>query len=867
MADNYSTDIYGINEVIDNIKKNFIEDQSEETLALSTYGYLGAVQSSIARSVMINVGEYANEVFPSRCKFDKNILMHAVSYNIGDINAKPGIFYGFISILESDVKQLMENNTLIIDHNCKFFIEEFEFHLDYDIIISRAKLSTGESIYTARYDISTTNKISNIINPYLQAPAKMKLNGKDYIVINCQMHQVSYSEIPNKLTSSSIIDNKTYNFEFEDQLADFYVEITENGKTTRLIPLLEGINLNNEINYCYYSYIDTNTIRVRFDSSSYLPKINADIKTFIQTTKGTAGEFEYNKDLNMVLESDNINYRNAIIILSLQTNVHGAEDSRSIAELKKLLPKEALAKGVYTTKQDIDNYFNTINVDNNKIEIRDRIDNQLGRSFYAYIVMKDDNNIVIPTNTIKLNIAESEFNSTKDGINVIKQGSYILYNSQTKLGTVKQNPTEEELASADFIYTSVFLTVVNHSPLYVAYYMPLVDTSPILYFKEINGNTPLTFISTYIRWRREFLTDESIYKLNITVTQNADIDMGILKEIKDELTEEIVDIECNLKVICVLYNDGNTAYRYAEAELIGYDLNTFGYQFQLNLETNDVINEDNKIRISNVYNLQTTEEAYGYFSSNIGINIYVLAKFDNDYKRYDLDNYVPGLEGYSVCNIYKVDGGVDFFTNYSSNITSFVKPTTISDGGNGYSIEGIPVVKHEYIQDESHIKTITDQLASKKLYIDAAIDLLENNFGIDFKFFNTYGPSQTYTLADGRFLDRVDLSFRFKTKLFINVDKNTIDYIKRDIKEAIENINNISSIHIPNITTMIEKKYSEAIEYFEFLGFNKYGPGVQHLYRNELNDISIVPELVNIQVDQETMEPMISIEIEECQNI
>lgn len=866
MADNYSTDIYEINELVDNIKKNFIEDQSEETLALSTYGYLGAVQSSIARSVLINVGEFANEVFPSKCKFDKNILMHAVSYNIGDINAKPGIFYGFLSFLESDIKQLMENNTLIIDHNCKFFIEEFEFHLDYDIIISRAKLSSGESIYTARYDISTTNKISNIINPYLQAPAKMKIDGKDYIVINCQMHQVSYTIIPNKLTSSNIIENKTYNFEFEDQLADFFVEVTDNGKTIRLIPLLEGININNEFNYCYYSYIDTNTIRVRFDSSSYIPGINTDIKTIIQTTKGTAGEFSYNKDLNIVLESDNISYRNAIVVLSLQTEVHGAEDSRSVSELKKLLPKEALAKGIYTTKQDLDNYFNMINVDNNKIEIRDRMDNQLGRSFYAYIVMKDDNNTVIPTNTIKLNIAESEFTSTDNGVNVIKQGSYILYDSMTKLGTVKQNPSQEEIEASDFIYTSTFLTVVNHSPLYVAYYMPLVDTSPILYFSEINANTPLTFISTYVRWRREFLTDTNVYKLNITITQNADIDMGMLTEIKNE-DGDIVDIETNIRVICVLYNDGNVVYRYAEAELASYDLDRFSYEFQLNLDTNDVINEDNKIKINNVYNLKTTENVYGYFSSNIAMNIYILAKFDNDYARYDLDNYVPGLEGYSVCNIYKVDGGVDFFTNYSANITSFVTPTSLSGGGNGYSITGIPVVKYDYIQDESHIKSITEQLASKKLYIDAAIDLLENNFGIDFKFFNTYGPSQTYTLSDGRFLDRVDLTFRFKTKLFANVDKNTIDYIKRDIKDIVENINNISSIHMPNITTTIEKKYAEAVEYFEFLGFNKYGPGVQHLYRNELNDISIVPELVNIQVDKETLEPMINIEIEEPKNM
>lgn len=865
MADLFSTDIYQINQVIDDVKKRIIEDESEETLATSTYGYLGAVQSMIARGVLINVGELANEVFPYRAKFEKNILAHAISCDISDINAVPSKIECHLGFLESDIKQLMgSNNSMIIDHECKFFIEEFEFHLDYDIILGQVRMADNDMTYTARYDISVPNAISDIINPYLSAPARLTIDGYTYIFITCHMHQVTYTEIENKLISSNVIENKTYEFEFEDQLADFVVYVTENGKTTRLIPLLEGINLDDLGNFCYYSYVNNDRIRVTFDSASYLPSMNAVVNTVIQTTKGKEGEFSYNKDIMVVLESENINYRNATAILKLQSDSYGGENRRSTSELKKLLPKASLSRGSISTKADLDNYFNMVNTEENRIEVKDRSNNQLGYSFYTYLVMKDSNGTVIPTNTIKLIIANDDFDSNENGVYVLRQGAYILYNTTTKVGLVKQNPTEEELASVNFVYTTPFMTTVGASPLHVSYYMPLVSDNPILYFKEINPNAPMSFISTNISWKREFLTDPDLYKMRINISQNADIDMGIVTEVTDD-DGNIIDVISNVRVICVLYNGGNTVYRYAEAQLASYDLDSFLYSFELDLETNDTINEDNLIKIINVNNLITGEEAYGYFTSNIGMNIYVLNKFDQSYGRYDIDDYVPGLEEYTVCNIYEVNGGVDFFTNYSNNITSFITPSriTLPDDTytDGYTINGIPVVRYNYIQDESNITTILQQLEKQKNYIDAATLQLTSPLTIDFKFFNTYGPSQTYSLSDGRMLDRVNIDFRFRCKLLPNIDKNTVEYIKRDVKDMIEDINNIDSIHITNIISKIESDYASSIEYFEFLGFNNYGPGVQHMYRNELSDVNIVPELVNIEVD-EFQQPKISIQVE-----
>lgn len=862
-----STDIYNITKTIDDLKQRYIDGESEETLSLGTYGYLGATQSYLLRTALITIGELANETFASRCKFDKNIIMHAVMQNITDINATPSKVNVILGFLESDISQLMISNRVVIDKNCKFFIEDYEFHLDYDIIISQTKIVNNTTIYTARYDISIKNNLSDIINPYLSAPAMVNVEGRMYLFINCHFRQVSHIEKNSRLISSNIIDNKTFDFTFEDQLADFNVIVKEGNNTKTLTPIFEGVNMNNLMSFCYYTYIDTNSIRVKFDKTSYMPGLNAEISVKIKTTKGIKGNFSYNKDLLVVLESDNINYRNATALLRLQSDAIGGQDRRSMEELKRILPKEALSRGTISTTQDLDNYFNMINTDINRMVVSEKVDNQFERSFYAYMILKDGSNNIVPTNTININIPLTEFTIIENGIHVLSQGSYILYDSVTKIGTVVKNPTTEQLEASKFLYTTPFMTVINFSPLYVAYYMPLVSESYLLYFKYINQEAPLQFISTNVWWKREFLTDKDTYKLDIKLSQNVEQDFGMIVEVKDE-DGKITDVECNIRVICIIYNKGKIIYRYAEAKLIAYDLEAFSYQFRFEFTTDDVIDIDNKIKINNVNNILSGEETYGFFTSKVDMDIYALPKFkDIEYGRHDLDALVPNLTGYSVSNVYNIYEGLDFYTNFSSNISSVVTLNSIPnnkgiiDDFDGYNVNGIPVVKYSYTRDESHMQLISSQLNYKKLYIDFAILKLENNFTIDFKLFNTYGPSQTYSISDDSMLDKVNVELFFRMKILSNVDKNVKEYIVRDIKNIIENISKLGSVHFPNIISTIKNKYDSSIEYIEFLGMNDYGPGMQHLYFNDVDDISIVPEFVTVDVDDVTLEPKIHIEL------
>jgi hypothetical protein len=122
--------------------------------------------------------------------------------------------------------------------------------------------------------------------------------------------------------------------------------------------------------------------------------------------------------------------------------------------------------------------------------------------------------------------------------------------------------------------------------------------------------------------------------------------------------------------------------------------------------------------------------------------------------------------------------------------------------------------------------------------------------------------SGAYSINDDTLLDRVNIEPYFKLKLMANVDKNVVSDITSDIKEYIEDLNDLSSLHIPNLITTITNNYSDSLEYIEFLGINNYGPGMQHLYRKDANQVGTVPEFLCIDVNKDTGEAKIHIAVE-----
>lgn len=830
-----NADIYNISDYINNIKKQFT-DIPGETMFMSIFGYTTEVYSNMFQNAIVMASEYSNESIPYKAKFEKNIITHALSLGLTDINAVPSRMTALVGFLESDLLTRMKNDKFIFDKNNKFFIGDYEFHVDYDILITKNMINNQDFNFTARYIIDEKNILSNVSNPYLSPPIRMLVQNEKYVYIQCTIRQVEQRFIYKKILTDNVIENKTFTFDFDSQLASFTLDIVEGDQKIHLVPIYEGLMQTTLDKYCFYSYIDANTIRIKFDRDSYEPRINADVTIDLKMTSGSEGNFTFKDELMFTFDSTKYNYSSLPCTLKPVTDAEYGTDKKSITDLKKMIPKEAASRGSITKTSDLENFFNMLDTDTSKLYFYKKRDNQFERLYYSYILLKNRNNTIIPTNTISVALKESDLVNLNSSNLILKPGVIIKYSNSTG-GEIVESVDKEE--NGVFYYTIPYMMIINIKPLYSSYYMTVIDKTKFLEFDYINEKCMLQFIATYCKWTREYKSNQ--YKLSIPFMQNIASDQGIVETSNGEVNS------CNMKVVALLYNGTNVPYRYAIGSLSKYDNKGFVYQFDFTFDTNDDINEDNLIKIENLYDIGTTNKSYGYLNGNTKIDIYVLHNKMSDAGREYLDKYIPGLEGYSLSNKYKITNGIDFFYNYSDIISSSVSLTEdVTTDGVKYNIKSIPVVSNKYMESVDNVKEFINQLEQRKEYINYSLNILEDSFGIDFKFFNTYGPAQIFMINYDKNINRVNLSMKFRLKLVSSTDKYIKEYIIRDIKKYIENINELSDLHIPNLITQITNTYREQLVYFEFLDMNGYGPGYQHIYNKEKTEIGTVPEFLNI---------------------
>ena len=910
MADNrfLSTDVYGTNDYVNAIKKRFIPDVPEDTLMLGIFGYMGQVFSDMMQNSIIMASELSNESIPTKAKFEKNIIAHALGLGITYINAIPAQMDVLLTFIEDDIINWAnardENGneqpwTFVFDKDTPIFIGDHSFYADYDIEIKKIRVHNPSSTankftYTARYLIDVDNPISDISNPYLSAPVRMAVNGIHVLFTKCTLRQVSKQTIHKKVLSDNSISAKTATFTFEGQLAAFTVDVVEGDTTTHLIPVYDGLSVeDNRYPYIYYSYLSTNTIRIKFDKESYMPRINSDVYINLHITEGENGNFTYKPTTypSFSFESERYGYSSIGCEIRPITgeSLYGM-NKKSIDELKRIIPKEALSRGSITSTRDLQNYFNAIDTNDSVIRIYKKRDNALERLYYMYILMRDSTNNIIPTNTVDLRIKLDDLNADSDKRLIVKKNQLIGLTYGSDYAYIVKK-IDDDNPDPDFYYRTPYNIVINTDPLHAIYYMPVVDTSKFLEFSYIYESSQYQYIATSIQLYRAYMHNDS-YEMRLNIEQSVHINRDQLEYDNDGNV-----VSCNIRCIAVFYNDQNEPFRWSEGIFDNCIQEADILSFRFSLDIRDYINEDNKLRIDGgIYDIHTNQESYGYFSSNTKCTIHILSKQDKSYGIGDIDDIVPDISEYTLSNSYNVVGGVDFFYDYSDIVnstvlveatddTDAVQPTALpSDtplphpalpgpGGDIILLPKLPalteylviksvtVVAYDYLTTEEEVSNFCNEIVRRKTYVEYLGNILEDLFGIDLKFFNTYGPSKLFTTDGSTCIDRVDIKLTFRLKLKPIYDTNILNDITIYIKQFVENINSIKSIHMSNLVSEVTYRYRDHIEYFEFAGFNEYDNTIRHIYNSDNGDNSVVPEFINIRTKYDS-KPDINIIVE-----
>lgn len=863
MAEILDTDVYNTSEVLLDLQKRFFDEQDEATLNIGLNGFLNAVFAKELSSAIKIAGENANEAFPSRARLEKNILTPALNYGLDGVFATPAYIDIQLAMKEENILALFDSkgtNSIILDKELKFFIGEYEYHFDYDIILSRTTLANNTTVYTAMYDMTLNNPLSDISNPNLLTPYVVNRDGVKYIFIMCRLRQVEHVTIENKILTNNIIDNKSYLFSYENQLAHFSVNAIDDSTTTILNPVFEGTFVEDtSIPYCRYGFANSPNIRITFDNESYSPKMNTKIYTYVRTTHGAECNFEFLSEVSGNFDNtDKYQYNSLEYFFNAVTPSQGGKSRLSNKELKRRIAMEALSRKTLITDDDLNNYFNAYNDEDSRLYFVRKVDNQFMRSFYCYLAAKNESSNVIPTNVINIRLTEDDFDSIQNKetpLNktlILKQGCIIKYNKEedgSYIGTIVKDGSVED---AEFLYTVPYKMVVNYSGPFISYYVSVMNDTKSLWFSYINQESPVQFIGTTALWNRGYNENGDTFTLKCKIMQNIAMELGLTTVLKDD-DGEITDIESSIMVIAVLKGETGLPYRYSIGEIYDYDEETFASSFKFEFKTQDIINEDNLMRLDDVYLLRSDIKEYGYFPQNTDIDLYICVKFPDgsSYGQYDLSGIVASnlIDGYTVTNKYSIVGGINLFDNFSEIVSS-----TVVYNDDTYYIRGVPVVEYNYSSVENNIISFIDELKTRKNIIDEILRVLVYQFSIDFKFYNTYGPSRLHTIdSNDSILSKVNLNMVLELSLKKASDSYTKDYIIRDIKNQIEDFYDNGVLHFSNLISSIKESYSNSIEYIELISVN--GVPVdnehRHIFYTDPDSIGDIPEVLCINTDKD----------------
>ena len=763
-----STDIYEISDFIDSIRRDNIPDVDDTASILGIFGWANEIFSQTLQNTLIAISETSNETIATRAKFSKNVISHALNLGINKIMATPAVMTLMIYLPESQVEENFEydsngNATFTFDKNIPIYVDKYEYHVDYDIIIKRTPIPGDDKkyVYSAMYDlfedgttvVKQNNPISDITNPYITTMAQYTIDDIKYLAFSVRVHQVSNVYETRDILTDNSIENKTVTFEFTDQLAAFDVDVVESDDTkVHLTPIYDGLlDYTVQDNWCYYEYIDEYTIRIIFDRDSYVPPVNSKVTINIKISEGASGNFTYNENFKLSLISEERNNYNGMYMLIyplLDGTSAGGKDKKSIAELKKIIPREASSRGSVINTTDLQNFFNSIDDDECKLYFFKKRDNPFERLYYSYMLFRKDS-YVYPTNTINLKIMQDDFVGFSGNNNlVIRPGTVFYYYDH---GTDVDNDYASVIEPNDMVSYDPYKTVFNSdgnerrvyeyvSPflisvdddLITSYLLTTMNDNKAFKFDKINTSSDLQFIATSMNWKRKFIyydddgnkcTYDNKYTMDISMTQNNTIDYGLVKYHYDENGDMAFD-DVRVSVYMVLYNDDTdlNPYRYTKAELIEYDPMRYIYDFRFTMETDDLMDLTNRINIKNIKNakgesIQSLEEAevgHGYLNNNTYARIYIMADFGvkvgdtlSDGKIAEKDEII--IYGEDGCG-NRIESKFNSVIPTRDDIIQEFLRNNISISKNGETVDMVYIMRH----NENFVKVLNEYYGGTK---------------------------------------------------------------------------------------------------------------------------------------------------------
>lgn len=358
-----------------------------------------------------------------------------------------------------------------------------------------------------------------------------------------------------------------------------------------------------------------------------------------------------------------------------------------------------------------------------------------------------------------------------------------------------------------------------------------------------------------------------------------------------------------VKIIAMFKNNNiiNNDY-YIPFTFESYDTTLDSYNYSAYIKATDQISTKDLLLLNDgIYNSLTSTIDDGiainpekcYFTIGIFIkyddeNIPLVSDEGNDYN--SIYRNVEYVNGYTLTNVYEnpTTDPIKLLELYRfiRSVSKIQKAVTTTfdqenyvyiDRANTYTeLREVPLVRSEWAKNPGNIYDLFKLLKTNHDWISDAYNLLDNNFTINMKFYNTYGKSRYLTIGNSQLIDRdndglidssmialdsVTLKYKFGVKIRSLVDSTDfkmrfITYIRNYIEDFNSVENHEMSIHVSDLYTKLNQKFKDEILFLEFYGINNFDSQmsqvIETLPYEEINALGYnkyIPEFINLETE------------------
>lgn len=887
LIDINNTTYYIQEDWFETIRKYFnIASDDEESINMLKSGLFGFNTEIFSNEIKNNVYHrniIYDEHFLNTASFPESLYNFAKMYNYNIEFARPSHCRINFAITKEDLvnnkfREEVDVETgsittkrvtykLVIDNSYIFLLDNVQFKLPYPVIVNfKETADKSDFTLTAYYDTSESNF------PYLTLSTDyIKLwqdydDGKKVVYFGLDLYQLTYKEKEIQINSEDISDNLYYDVTFDNQLAFFEVFYVYNGESYRLHTYFNNTyQPDSGERFCYYTIIDNNQIQISFSSTSgsFRPALNSTLLIKIYTTIGEKGNFSYIGHKISVNFNNHGEFDKVPVSIIPITDCSGGRNLPNYTQTKNGIIDKFSVRNSLIIENDLENHFNTINeteqVNGSSLTWIKKRNDIIKRLFTAYLLVKDTDHKVIPTNTAPTLLVSSDY--LKASHFSLKENTKIYYDEVVDAYRISDDGKPNK--AMELTYRFPFLLNVQSDPILVGnYFSTYIDDNVNMVFQYINPHIDDNFS----------LKELTIYKDNIKSTKyTISVDMNSSYH---SVSKDYIVVRC---AVC-----DSTGKPYGFIELDPQKnkedtiINKFYFEGYLDVnQASPIIN--NKIVISELYSINGGAKPGDIITdvqlpSDITLQLAIFIKSSESNYKSGIFNTMTDVRDYCTALIYESENTLELFKNLYRYMESDVRTPNemkkkltpeeykkLYGDKNYYFIKQVPLIEDEYF--ENCHKVFFNTFNSCIEVARESIDYLENITDVDVKLVNTYGKSRFYYYdftydEDGNiiydYIDNIHLNIEMKVYLNYYIDEETDLAIKTYVSDFVESCNNSRIFPISNLITRLETNF-DIISYIEF--FTIGGDNTQKIkstFTSLLNMTeeeieNYVPEFLNIQ--------------------